>query len=81
MGTTDITVRPGGSGGSTPYRTTVADARVRRKDVACLLEMGRPVWSAGHRAGGHRRRHHVKADPAKRVTYGELIGGKRSTSR
>jgi nicotinate dehydrogenase subunit B len=79
MGTTDITVDQGGSGGSDaiqvdgwPMRRVAAEAR------RVLLEMasqrfGVPV--AGLAVANAVIT--VKADPSKRVTYGELIGGKR----
>lgn len=79
MGSTDITVDQGGSGGSTaierdswPMRRAAAEAR------RVLLEMGsahldapveRLVVSDGVIS--------VKGNPAKSVTYGQLIGGKR----
>ena len=79
MGSTDNTVDQGGSGGSTaverdawPMRRAAAEAR------RVLLEMGSaklgtPVDQLTVSAGVIA----VKADPTKRVTYGELIGGKR----
>ena len=79
MGTTDITVNQGGSGGSTamerdawPMRRAAAEAR------RVLLEMGSarlgaPVAQLTVSDGVIT----VKGDPSKRVTYGELIGGKR----
>ncbi len=79
MGSTDITVDQGGSGGSTamerdawPMRRVAAEAR------RVLLEMGSsrlgvPVDQLAVREGVIT----VKSDPSKRVTYGELIGGKR----
>jgi nicotinate dehydrogenase subunit B len=79
MGSTDITVDQGGSGGSTaierdawPMRRVAAEAR------RVLLEMGStklgvPVDQLAVSAGVIT----VKADPSKRVTYGQLIGGKR----
>ncbi len=78
MGSTDITVDQGGSGGSTamerdawPMRRVAAEAR------RVLLEMGSarlgvPVDQLTVSAGVIT----VKGDPSKRVTYGELIGGK-----
>ena len=78
MGSTDTTVDQGGSGGSDaiqtdgwPMRRVAAEAR------RVLLEMastrfGVPVDALAVSAGVIT----VKADPAKRVTYGELIGGK-----
>ena len=79
MGSTDITVDQGGSGGSTamerdgwPMRRVAAEAR------RVLLEMGSarlgvPVDQLAVSAGVIT----VKGDPSKRVTYGQLIGGKR----
>jgi len=79
MGSTDITVDQGGSGGSDaiqtdgwPMRRVAAEAR------RVLLEMGStklgvPVDQLAVSAGVIT----VKADGSKRVTYGELIGGKR----
>ena len=79
MGSTDITVDQGGSGGSTamerdawPMRRVAAEAR------RVLLEMGSarlgvPVDQLAVSAGVIT----VKADPSKSVTYGQLIGGKR----
>jgi nicotinate dehydrogenase subunit B len=79
MGSTDITVDQGGSGGSDaiqtdgwPMRRVAAEAR------RVLLEMaasrfGVPVEQLAVSDGVIS----VKADPSKKVTYGELIGGKR----
>ena len=79
MGSTDITVDQGGSGGSTamerdawPMRRAAAEAR------RVLLEMGStrlgvPADRLAVSAGVIT----VKADPSRRVTYGELVGGKR----
>ena len=79
MGSTDITVDQGGSGGSTamerdawPMRRAAAEAR------RVLLEMGSarlgvPVNQLAVSAGAIA----VKADPSKSVTYGQLVGGKR----
>ena len=79
MGSTDITVDQGGSGGSTalerdawPMRRVAAEAR------RVLLEMGSarlgaPVDQLAVSAGVIT----LKSDPSRRVTYGELIGGKR----
>ena len=79
MGSTDVTVDQGGSGGSDaiqtdgwPMRRVAAEAR------RVLLEMaskrfGRPVDQLAVSDGVIT----VKADPSKKVTYGELIGGKR----
>ena len=79
MGSTDITVDQGGSGGSDaiqtdgwPMRRVAAEAR------RVLFEMGSarlgvPVDQLAVSAGVIT----VKADASKRVTYGQLIGGKR----
>jgi len=79
MGSTDITVDQGGSGGSTamerdawPMRRAAAEAR------RMLLEMGSerlgvPVNQLAVNAGVIT----VKTDPSKSVTYGQLVGGKR----
>ncbi len=79
MGSTDVTVDQGGSGGSDaiqtdgwPMRRVAAEAR------RVLLEMastrfGVPVDQLAVSLGVIS----VSADPSKKVTYGELIGGKR----
>jgi nicotinate dehydrogenase subunit B len=79
MGSTDVTVDQGGSGGSTamerdswPMRRVAAEAR------RVLLELGSqrlgvPVDQLAVSAGVIT----VKADASKNVTYGQLIGGKR----
>ncbi len=79
MGSTDNTVDQGGSGGSTamerdswPMRRAAAEAR------RVLLEMasdrlGTPADQLSVSNGVIT----AKADPAKRVTYGELIAGKK----
>jgi nicotinate dehydrogenase subunit B len=79
MGRTDTTVDQGGSGGSDaiqtdgwPMRRVAAEAR------RVLLEMGSarlgaPVDQLAVSAAVIT----VKAEPSKRVTYGQLIGGKR----
>jgi CO/xanthine dehydrogenase Mo-binding subunit len=79
MGTTDITVDQGGSGGSDaiqvdgwPMRRVAAEAR------RVLLEMAskkfeRPVNQLTVSDGVIA----VKGDPSKKTTYGELIGGKK----
>ncbi len=78
MGRTDITVDQGGSGGSTsierdgkPMRRVAAEAK------RCLMEMaaakfGVPVSELSVRESTIV----VNGDSSKRVTYGELIGGK-----
>jgi CO/xanthine dehydrogenase Mo-binding subunit len=79
MGSTDVTVDQGGSGGSDalqtdgyPMRRVAAEAR------RVLLEMGAtrfgvPVSALTVSDGVIT----VTADPAKKITYGELIGGKK----
>src|SRR3984957_791766 len=79
MGSTDITVDQGGSGGSTamerdswPMRRVAAEAR------RVLLQMasewfGVDVDQVAVSAGVVT----VKSDPSKSVTYGQLIGGKK----
>src|SRR5213075_714219 len=79
MGSTDITVDQGGSGGSDaiqtdgwPMRRVAAEAR------RVLLEMAStrfntPVDQLAVSAAVIT----MKTDPSKKVTYGELIGGKR----
>src|SRR5207237_2614820 len=79
MGTTDITVDQGGSGGSDaiqtdgwPMRRVAAEAR------RVLLEMG--SQKLGAPVAGLTVSNaviSVKNDPSKRVTYGELIGGRK----
>jgi len=79
MGSTDITVDQGGSGGSDalqtdgwPMRRVAAEARRVLLEMASS-RLGVPVAglvvAEGVVSGA--------ADPSKRVTYGELIGGKR----
>src|SRR5215831_5975511 len=79
MGSTDITVDQGGSGGSDaiqvdgwPMRRVAAEAR------RVLLEMASskfsvPVEQLSVAAGVIT----VKGDPARSITYGDLIGGRR----
>jgi CO/xanthine dehydrogenase Mo-binding subunit len=79
MGSTDVTVDQGGSGGSDalqtdgwPMRRVAAEAR------RVLMEMGSqrlgvPIDQLAVSAGVIT----VPSDPSKRVSYGELIGGKR----
>ena len=83
MGSTDNTVDQGGSGGSTaierdawPMRRVAAEAR------RVLLEMGSarlgvPVDQLGVSAGVITVKGDPTSDPTRRVTYGELVGGKR----
>ena len=79
MGRTDITVDQGGSGGSTalevdswPMRRVAAEARRVLLDLASG-QLAVPVDQLAVSDGVIT----VKTDPAKKVTYGELIGGKR----
>ena len=79
MGSTDITVDQGGSGGSTaierdswPMRRAAAEAR------RVLLEMGsKHLDAAVERLVVSDGVISVKGNPAKSVTYGQLIGGNR----
>jgi len=79
MGSTDNTVDQGGSGGSTamerdawPMRRAAAEAR------RVLLEMGSAQLGVPvDRLTVSDCVITVKGDPSKRVTYGQLIGGKR----
>ena len=79
MGSTDVTVDQGGSGGSDaiqtdgwPMRRVAAEARrvlLELADQRFGIPAGQLAVSQGVIT--------VKADPSKKVTYGELIGGKR----
>jgi len=79
MGSTDITVDQGGSGGSTAMeRDSLPMKRVAAEARRVLLEMGSarlgvPVDQLAVSEGVIT----VKGDPSKSVTYGQLIGGKR----
>jgi nicotinate dehydrogenase subunit B len=79
MGRTDITVDQGGSGGSTAIQVEgPAMRRVAAEARRALLEMaskkfGVPVDQLAVSDGVIT----VKADPSRKATYGELIGGKR----
>src|ERR1700688_2272131 len=79
MGSTDNTVDQGGSGGSTaverdawPMRRAAAEARRVLLEMGSM-RLGTPIDQLTVSAGVIS----VKADPSKRVTYGQLIGGKR----
>ena len=79
MGSTDITVDQGGSGGSDaiqtdgwPMRRVAAEARRVLLEMASQ-RLGTPVDQLAVSDAVIT----VKADPSKKVTYGELIGGKR----
>ncbi|HUI58344.1 MAG TPA: molybdopterin cofactor-binding domain-containing protein, partial [Bryobacteraceae bacterium] len=79
MGSTDITVDQGGSGGSTamerdswPMRRAAAEARRVLLDAASS-RLGAPVDQLVVSNAVIT----VKADPSRRITYGELVGGKK----
>ena len=79
MGNTDLTVDQGGSGGSDalqtdgyPMRRVAAEARRVLLDMASS-RFGVPVASLVVSEGVIS----VTADPSRRITYGELIGGKK----
>src|SRR5262249_38308730 len=79
MGTTDITVDQGGSGGSDaiqtdgwPMRRVAAEARRVLLDMASK-KFEVPVTQLAVSDGVVT----VKGDPSKKATYGELIGGKK----
>jgi CO/xanthine dehydrogenase Mo-binding subunit len=79
MGSTDVTVDQGGSGGSDalqtdgyPMRRVAAEARRVLLDMAST-HLGVPVTALVVSDGVVS----VAADPTRKVTYGELIGGKR----
>jgi CO/xanthine dehydrogenase Mo-binding subunit len=79
MGSTDVTVDQGGSGGSDaiqtdgwPMRRVAAEAR------RVLLEMGSARFGVGvDQLSVNDGVITVKSDASRRVTYGELIGGRR----
>jgi nicotinate dehydrogenase subunit B len=79
MGSTDVTVDQGGSGGSDaiqvdgwPMRRVAAEARRVLLELASA-RFGVPVDGLAVREGIV----FVKADPSRRASYGELIGGRR----
>ncbi len=79
MGITDKTVDQGGSGGSDaietdgwPMRRVAAEARRVLMELASS-KFGTPVAQLAVSEGVIS----VKTDPAKKVSYGELVGGKR----
>jgi CO/xanthine dehydrogenase Mo-binding subunit len=79
MGRTDMTVDQGGSGGSDalqtdgwPMRRVAAEARRVLLDLAAA-RLGVPVAQLAVSDGVVT----VAGDPSKRVTYGELIGGRK----
>src|SRR4029077_9315668 len=79
MGTTDITVDQGGSGGSDAIQTDGWPMRrVAAEGRRVLLEMA--SQRCGVLVGGLAVSDAVitvKADSTKRITYGELVGGKK----
>ena len=79
MGQTDITPDQGGSGGSTaverdswPMRRVAAEARRVLLEQAAG-QLGVPVTELEARDGNVT----VRSDPAKSITYAQLVGGKR----
>ncbi len=79
MGRTDLTVDQGGSGGSDaierdawPARRVAAEARRVLLELASD-RLGVPVEALAVREGVVS----VKASPSRKVTYGELVGGRR----
>jgi nicotinate dehydrogenase subunit B len=79
MGSTDQTVDQGGSGGSTamerdswPMRRAAAEARRVLLDMGSL-RLGAPVDQLAVSGAVIS----LKADPSRRITYGELIAGKK----
>ena len=79
MGSTDVTVDQGGSGGSDalqtdgwPMRRVAAEARRVLLGLAAT-HFGVPVERLGVSDGVIS----VDSDPARKITYGELIGGRR----
>ena len=79
MGSTDVTVDQGGSGGSDalqtdgyPMRRVAAEARRVLLEMAST-RLGVPVTALVVTDGVVS----IAADPARKVTYGELIGGRR----
>ncbi len=79
MGSTDVTVDQGGSGGSTamerdswPMRRAAAEARRVLLEMASA-RLGTPV----DRLAVDNAAIAVKSDPSKSVTYGQLIAGKK----
>jgi nicotinate dehydrogenase subunit B len=79
MGSTDLTVDQGGSGGSSamerdswPMRRAAAEARRTLLELASA-RMGVPVDGLAV----NNAVIHAKADSSKKVTYGELIAGKK----
>jgi nicotinate dehydrogenase subunit B len=79
MGTTDITVDQGGSGGSDAIQTDgVPMRRVAAEARRVLLEMGsKELGVPVDQLTVADATISVKADPSKKVTYGQLVGGKK----
>jgi len=79
MGSTDVTVDQGGSGGSDAIQTDGWPMRrVAAEGRRVLLEMGsQRLGVPVNQLAVANAVITVKADPSKKVTYGELIGGKK----
>ena len=79
MGSTDITVDQVGAGGSSAIeRDSIPMRRVAAEARRVLLGMGATAWlSPWINSAVSDGVITVKGDPSKRVTYGELIGGKK----
>ena len=79
MGTTDITVDQGGSGGSDAIQTDgLPMRRVAAEARRVLLEMASARFNAPvDQLAVSAAVITVKSNPSQRVTYGELIGGKK----
>jgi nicotinate dehydrogenase subunit B len=79
MGSTDVTVDQGGSGGSDAIQTDgLPMRRVAAEARRVLLEMAAARFSVPvDQLSVANAVITAKADPSKKVTYGELIGGKR----
>jgi CO/xanthine dehydrogenase Mo-binding subunit len=79
MGKTDITVDQGGSGGSTAIqRDSIAMRQAAAEARRVLLEMASArLGSPVDQLAVSNAIVTVKADPSERVTYGELVGGKK----
>ena len=79
MGSTDVTVDQGGSGGSTAIQVEgPAMRRVAAEARRVLLEMASQKFGVPvDQLSVSNAVITVKSDPSKKVTYGELIGGKK----
>jgi nicotinate dehydrogenase subunit B len=79
MGSTDVTVDQGGSGGSDAIQTDgLPMRRVAAEARRVLLDMAAARFTVPvDQLAVNEAVITVKNDPAKRVTYGQLIGGKR----